>query len=165
MLRHPITKADNPNLPIHSTGAVYVVSCQDCSSTYVGETGRTTYIRLTEHKRNIHYKEPKSLIYQHTAQTGQQFNLDQPKILYRNIHNKYNRLYLESVIPNQINSINRKIDIPDIYQVFVFTLLDCRLGKNWFLTGYGHNRTLPLRRRKKVEVKEENLKIELKKKS
>ncbi|UYV66620.1 hypothetical protein LAZ67_4002353 [Cordylochernes scorpioides] len=54
ILRHPITKADNPNLPIHSTGAVYVVSCQDCSSTYVGETGRTTYIRLTEHKRNIY---------------------------------------------------------------------------------------------------------------
>ncbi|UYV80157.1 hypothetical protein LAZ67_18001844 [Cordylochernes scorpioides] len=36
ILRHPITKADNPNLPIHSAGAVYVVSCQDCSSTYVG---------------------------------------------------------------------------------------------------------------------------------
>ncbi|UYV76469.1 hypothetical protein LAZ67_14000458 [Cordylochernes scorpioides] len=117
ILRHPITKSDSPNLPIHSTGAVYVVSCQDCSSTYVGETGRTTYIRLTEHKRNIHNKDPKSLIYQHTAQTGHQFNLDHPKILYRNIHNKYNRLYLESVISNQTNSINRKIDIPDIYQV------------------------------------------------
>ncbi|UYV82606.1 hypothetical protein LAZ67_22000112 [Cordylochernes scorpioides] len=117
ILRHPITKSDSPNLPIHSTGAVYVVSCQDCSSTYVGETGRTTHIRLTEHKRNIRKKDPKSLIYQHTAQTGHQFNLDHPKILYRNIHNKYNRLYLESVISNQINSINRKIDIPDIYQV------------------------------------------------
>ncbi|UYV76498.1 SMARCD2 [Cordylochernes scorpioides] len=60
ILRHPITKSDSPNLPIHSTGAVYVVSCQDCSSTYVGETGRTTHIRLTEHKRNIRNKDPKS---------------------------------------------------------------------------------------------------------
>ncbi|UYV66871.1 hypothetical protein LAZ67_4003189 [Cordylochernes scorpioides] len=88
ILRHPITKADNPKLPIHSTGAVYVVSCQDCSSTYVGETGRTTYIRLTEHKRNIHNKYPKSLIYQHTAQTGHQFNSDQLKILYRSSDNE-----------------------------------------------------------------------------
>ncbi|UYV79141.1 hypothetical protein LAZ67_17001224 [Cordylochernes scorpioides] len=94
LLRHPITKADNPSLPIHSTGAVYVVSCQDCSSTYVGETGRTTYIRLTEHKRNIHNKDPKSLIYQHTAQTGHQFNLDQPKILYRG---KYEDLFVAAL--------------------------------------------------------------------
>ncbi|UYV70977.1 hypothetical protein LAZ67_8001303 [Cordylochernes scorpioides] len=73
ILRHPITKSDSPNLPIHSTGAVYVVSCQDCSSTYVGETGRTTHIRLTEHKRNIRNKDPKSLLRRNECITPDQF--------------------------------------------------------------------------------------------
>ncbi|UYV83302.1 hypothetical protein LAZ67_23000444 [Cordylochernes scorpioides] len=34
LLRNPITKADKPNNPIHSTGAVYAVSYQDCPASY-----------------------------------------------------------------------------------------------------------------------------------
>ncbi|UYV79030.1 hypothetical protein LAZ67_17000767 [Cordylochernes scorpioides] len=115
LLRNPITKADAPNNPIHSTGAVYAVSCQDCPASYVGETGRTAYIRITEHKRNINNRDPKSLIYQHISNTGHNFNLDHPKILYQHINNKQHRLVLESIISTQTNSINRKIDLPEIY--------------------------------------------------
>ncbi|UYV71021.1 hypothetical protein LAZ67_8001448 [Cordylochernes scorpioides] len=92
LLRNPITKADAPNNPIHSTGAVYAVSYQDCPASYVGETGRTAYIRITEHKRNINNRDPKSLIYQHISNTGHNFNLDHPKILYQHINNKQHRL-------------------------------------------------------------------------
>ncbi|UYV65693.1 hypothetical protein LAZ67_3005160 [Cordylochernes scorpioides] len=117
LLRNPITKADTPNNPIHSTGAVYAVSCQDCPASYVGETGRTAYIRITEHKRNINNRDPKSLIYQHISNTGHNFNLDHPKILYQHINNKQHRLVLESIISTQTNSINRKIDLPEIYHI------------------------------------------------
>ncbi|UYV79206.1 hypothetical protein LAZ67_17001510 [Cordylochernes scorpioides] len=125
LLRNPITKADTPNNPIHSTGAVYAVSCQDCPASYVGETGRTAYIRITEHKRNINNKDPKSLIYQHISNTGHNFNLDQPKVLYQHINNKQHRLVLESIVSSQTNSINRKIDLPEgagLEQVIVVQL-------------------------------------------
>ncbi|UYV79912.1 hypothetical protein LAZ67_18001028, partial [Cordylochernes scorpioides] len=37
-LRHPYTKSYAPPDPLHSVGAVYSVSCEQCSATYVGET-------------------------------------------------------------------------------------------------------------------------------
>ncbi|UYV66745.1 hypothetical protein LAZ67_4002750 [Cordylochernes scorpioides] len=70
ILRHHITKSDKPTLPINSTGAVYSIQCLDCPTSYVGETGRTTGIRISEHRRNIRNKDPKSLIFTHIAQTG-----------------------------------------------------------------------------------------------
>ncbi|UYV69456.1 hypothetical protein LAZ67_6003656 [Cordylochernes scorpioides] len=138
LLRNPITKADIPNNPIHSTGAVYAVSCQDCTASYVGETGRTAYIRMTEHKRNINNRDPKSLIYQHILHTGHKFNLDHPKILYQHIRNKQIRLFLESIISTQTNSINRKIDLPEAYHgyggvlsMMVEGVLPWHGGRSW----------------------------------
>ncbi|UYV68779.1 hypothetical protein LAZ67_6000827 [Cordylochernes scorpioides] len=79
ILRHHITKSDKPTLPINSTGAVYSIQCLDCPTSYVGETGRTTGIRISEHRRNIRNKDPKSLIFTHIAQTGHSFDLDHPQ--------------------------------------------------------------------------------------
>jgi len=39
---------DEPN---NKRGAVYKIKCCDCQATYIGETGRSLNIRLTEHKR------------------------------------------------------------------------------------------------------------------
>ncbi|UYV71947.1 hypothetical protein LAZ67_9001275 [Cordylochernes scorpioides] len=80
ILRHHITKSDKPTLPINSTGAVYSIQCLDCPTSYVGETGRTTGIRISEHRRNIRNKDPKSLIFTHIAQTGHSFDLDHPQV-------------------------------------------------------------------------------------
>ncbi|UYV66691.1 hypothetical protein LAZ67_4002587 [Cordylochernes scorpioides] len=117
ILRHHITKSDKPTLPINSTGAVYSVQCLNCPTSYVGETGRTTGIRISEHRRNIRNKDPKSLVFTHIAQTGHSFDLDHPQVKYRHIYNKHHRLCLESIISTQNNSCNRRIDLPDIYQI------------------------------------------------
>ncbi|UYV66865.1 hypothetical protein LAZ67_4003150 [Cordylochernes scorpioides] len=91
ILRHHITKSDKPTLPINSTGAVYSIQCLDCPTSYVGETGRTTGIRISEHRRNIRNKDPKSLIFTHIAQTGHIFDLDHPQSFLGavNVYNKF----------------------------------------------------------------------------
>ncbi|UYV75381.1 hypothetical protein LAZ67_13000051 [Cordylochernes scorpioides] len=51
ILRHPITRLPRPASAQSSGGSVYSVSCNDCSATYIGETGRSVAIRMTEHGR------------------------------------------------------------------------------------------------------------------
>ncbi|UYV78369.1 hypothetical protein LAZ67_16001087 [Cordylochernes scorpioides] len=92
LLRHPITKTGTQLSPLDSSGAVYSVSCEHCSATYVGETGRTVAIRMSEHTRNINNNDPRSLIYQHVASTGHSFNTNHPTIHYSNIPNLHQRL-------------------------------------------------------------------------
>ncbi|UYV82394.1 hypothetical protein LAZ67_21001930 [Cordylochernes scorpioides] len=97
-LRHPHTKSSAPPDPLRSMGAVYSVSCEQCPATYVGETGRSLAIRMTEHSRNISRQDTKSLIYQHMQSTGHTFNINNPTIHYRHIHILHQRLILESIV-------------------------------------------------------------------
>ncbi|UYV83976.1 hypothetical protein LAZ67_X000769 [Cordylochernes scorpioides] len=49
ILRHPITRLPRSTVARSSGGLVYSVSCNDCSASYIGETGRSVAIRMTEH--------------------------------------------------------------------------------------------------------------------
>ncbi|UYV66881.1 hypothetical protein LAZ67_4003212 [Cordylochernes scorpioides] len=126
-LRHPYTKSHAPPDPLHSVGAVYSVSCEQCSATYVGETGRSVAIRMSEHSRNISNQDTRSLLYQHTLNTGHTFNTNHPTIHYRRIHNQHQRLVLESIESHRHNSINRKIDLPDAYRALLALQLSLSL--------------------------------------
>ncbi|UYV72848.1 K02A2.6-like [Cordylochernes scorpioides] len=117
--RHPITKTDSSTDPHTSSGAVYSVSCQQCPATYVGETGRTIAIRMTEHTRNITNRDTRSLIFQHIASSGHSFDTANPTIHYKNISNLHQRLVLESIVSSKLHSINRKIDIPAAYTNYI----------------------------------------------
>ncbi|UYV60781.1 hypothetical protein LAZ67_1002284 [Cordylochernes scorpioides] len=119
LLRHPITKTDSSTDPLTSSGAVYSVSCQQCSATYVGETGRTIAIRMSEHTRNITNRDTRSLIFQHIASSGHSFDTANPTIHYKNISNLHQRLVLESIVSSKLHSINRKIDIPAAYTNYI----------------------------------------------
>ena len=49
-LREALMKVKIPRPQLLKKGVVYEVPCMDCSSTYIGETGRTLKKRLVEHK-------------------------------------------------------------------------------------------------------------------
>ncbi|UYV72113.1 hypothetical protein LAZ67_9001865 [Cordylochernes scorpioides] len=85
ILRHPITRLPRSTVAQSSGGSVYSVSCNDCSASYIGETGRSVAIRMTEHGRCITNKDNRSLIFNHIDTTGHSFNLSSPTTLYSNI--------------------------------------------------------------------------------
>ncbi|UYV76728.1 hypothetical protein LAZ67_14001896 [Cordylochernes scorpioides] len=116
ILRHPITRLPRPASAQSSGGSVYSVSCNDCSATYIGETGRSVAIRMTEHGRCVNNKDNRSLIYSHILDTGHSFDLTSSTTLYNNITNKYQRLIIEAILSISKNSINRHIDLPAQYQ-------------------------------------------------
>ncbi|UYV80784.1 hypothetical protein LAZ67_19001731 [Cordylochernes scorpioides] len=116
ILRHPITKLPRSTVARSSGGSVYSVSCNDCSATYIGETGRSVAIRMTEHGRCITNRDNRSLIFNHVNTTGHSFNLTSPTTIYNNIPNKYQRLIIEAIVSIATNSINRHIDLPTQYQ-------------------------------------------------
>ncbi|UYV70233.1 hypothetical protein LAZ67_7002249 [Cordylochernes scorpioides] len=115
ILRNPITRSNIKKRPDQQPYAIYSIGCQDCNAKYVGETGRFIYNRISEHNRNIINKDPKSLIFQHTSKTGHAFNLSDPTCHYHNIKSKYQRLLIESFVSHDLNSINRRIELPSQY--------------------------------------------------
>ncbi|UYV62695.1 hypothetical protein LAZ67_2001598 [Cordylochernes scorpioides] len=60
---------------------IYSLKCNNCSSLYIGETGRHIKDRIDEHIRNIRNNDPGSLIAQHISNTGHTFNTIEPRNL------------------------------------------------------------------------------------
>ncbi|UYV83204.1 hypothetical protein LAZ67_23000193 [Cordylochernes scorpioides] len=117
LLRNPITKNNTIYYPSNFKNAIYSIECNECKTKYVGETGRHLNIRVSEHKRNIDNQDSRSLVYQHIRETGHSFSLSEPKTHYSTIPNRLQRLIIESIISRKHNSINRRIDIPEIYNI------------------------------------------------
>ena len=62
------------------TRDIYAVHCE-CGGTYIGETGRTFKIRISEHKRAIRNEDQNNAIYVHVNSTGHSILWDKCEIL------------------------------------------------------------------------------------
>ncbi|UYV75678.1 hypothetical protein LAZ67_13000980 [Cordylochernes scorpioides] len=115
LLRHPTTKRP-PKQEIQSN-LIYRIPCKSCTSSYIGETGKTLIERLNQHKTAFRNHSPLSLLVDHAIKQGHIPDFENAIVFYSNIQDKHSRLFLESwaSIDDQ-NSINRKIDIPQSYQ-------------------------------------------------
>ena len=64
------------------SGVVYRVTCGDCGSQYVGETGRSLETRMVEHRQNAEREIEKiSGLSEHLRQTMHKANFDEVDIL------------------------------------------------------------------------------------
>lgn len=60
-----------PSGTVHSKNCIYLVTCSQCGAQYVGETGNTILIRMTQHKYNIQKrKETNTYLVQHFLEHG-----------------------------------------------------------------------------------------------
>ena len=64
------------------TGIIYKISCTECDSSYIGETGRSLKDRLKEHKRAFRLNNPNlSAVAEHAINTGHKIGWDEASII------------------------------------------------------------------------------------
>ena len=83
---------------------VYVINCQDCNLSYVGETGRHLSKRKNEHKTAVRNFDQKSAIAKHCWNLDHRMNFKDSKIVYAN-SNIIQRRAVEGVLINSIPTI------------------------------------------------------------
>ena len=114
-LRSILCKVKDPVLAEDRNSVVYKVGCLDCTSSYIGETGRQLHTRITEHQRNVQNNYANSQIAQHVYEHNHNINWHATSILTQHTDNR-SRKILEAFHTNTTNNtLNRAIDIPTQY--------------------------------------------------
>ena len=95
---------------------VYQVKCQNCPANYIGESSRTTKIRMKEHTKDIENKRIKNHIYTHERDNkDHKFNMTEVNILMQETQTRP-RKFVEGIFSHFNNdSVNRALDIPTAY--------------------------------------------------
>ena len=95
LLRNPITKGNSTDGSYR--GVVYQIPCKtDCPKKYIGETGRDFKIRFDEHKKGVLKGNIISKLVEHVMDSKHKPEWDKKKVLWKNIHSKGKRLFLEA---------------------------------------------------------------------
>ena len=103
---------------------VYKVPCRDCSSSYIGETGRELKVRIREHISNVRNNISNSQIAQHTHEHNHTMNWNNTSILSQHKHNRSRRILEACHTLTTQNTLNRAIEIPDCYTNIASLVLD-----------------------------------------
>ena len=104
-LRSNLVQTNNTLSQSSNKPGTYVIPCSDCDCAYIGETGRSLNIRISEHKRYIRTGSLNSAIFIHVQNHNHSFNFDDAKIVYKS-SNKHNRLIIESALIKQYKNVN-----------------------------------------------------------
>ena len=98
--------------PNHCTDSnkigTYVIPCNDCEKSYVGETGRNLNVRLNEHRRDIRMGSVNSAPFCHVrdfANFGHSLNWERANIVYFS-QTKKHRCIVESTLIKHVPNFN-----------------------------------------------------------
>ena len=93
--------------PEDNKGVIYHIPCQDCDKSYIGETGRTLKVRLTEHKRYCRNGETnRSGVSQHTLIDNHRIDWEKSTVIAKE-PNYYKRRIKEALFIRKFNNMNQ----------------------------------------------------------
>ena len=92
------------NIRDKEKSGVYVINCNNCNLSYVGESGRELSTRLGEHRKAVSVNEDNSAIARHCWDLDHRMNFEGSKIVYRNSNIKQRRV-VEGVLINSIPTV------------------------------------------------------------
>ena len=137
-LRSNLVQTNNTLSQSSNKPGTYIIPCSDCNCAYIGETGRSLSIRISEHKRNIRTGSLNSAIFLHVQNHNHCFNFDDAKIVYKS-SNKHNRL-IESALIKQYKNVNVmpgacSVDSFTMNILLMTTLLLCKICRGQLVLG------------------------------
>ena len=96
----------NSHKSSHEHILVYKIPCTGCTKPYYGETGRSLQVRLNEHRKDVQYQRPKTIV-KHTHYCGALPNWNGAHSIKENI-NKQTRIAVEAAILEVRECMNPK---------------------------------------------------------
>ena len=94
---------------------IYQMNCQDCPANYIGESSRTTKIRINEHTNDIQRMRIRNHMYTHERDLNHKFDLENVNILMQESQLRP-RKFIEGVFSHfNPDSINRAQEVPTAY--------------------------------------------------
>ena len=119
ILKNELCHLKDKRKPPDKAGVIYKLSCKECDSVYIGETGRQLKERVQEHRRDVEKRKPLSKVFSHVNDTGHTFDFDDVSILDSCGSAKI-RKQLEGVytVMNS-NSLNRAINLNHLYHPII----------------------------------------------
>ena len=88
-------------------GGVYKIECKDCSSVYIGQTGKTLEKRVKQHKYSVRTGQSNNAIFNHIFNNDHRMNWDCAKFIFKT-KNFIERNVIQSAIISNIFNTNIK---------------------------------------------------------
>lgn len=80
-LRQQLVRVKTPRPELKMKNVIYEVPCRDCTSVYIGETGKCLQVRLTDHKAAVMCCDRKNGIATHSWDHDHRVNWEEARVI------------------------------------------------------------------------------------